>query len=377
MENYNECTEYVEPLISVIIPVYNTEKYLGRCLDSIITNTYKSLEIICVDDGSTDNSMKILKYYAKKDSRIKVFEQKQKGPSAARNLALDNATGEFVSFVDSDDFVSWNAYEIMKGVAEVNNLDLLMFGANAFPEAETPDWIRGILDTKYRHYQNCDGCKVVLEERAARPFLWLHFVKRALFEYPTKLRFDENMTLGEDQLLQFQYVPRAKNVMVIEDKLYNYRIARSGSLMQLYASRINQKVETHLELVQKVADAWKKQGIFETNEDLLLTWMVNFLYYSIFEMSATFKKKYTEDIIKLFEKNKFQTFLIAEWEQHHLEEIKEWAKVEQCDDVHEIENLKKMIEQEKYEIEETLKSRAFKFGRILTRKKERIAINNL
>ena len=90
------------PKISVIIPVYNVEKYLAECLTSVVNQTFKDIEIICVNDGSTDNSPKILKEFAQKDSRIKIINQENQGLSAARNTGLDVATGEYVSFIDSD-----------------------------------------------------------------------------------------------------------------------------------------------------------------------------------------------------------------------------------------------------------------------------------
>ena len=98
-------------LLSVIIPVYNVEPYLEQCLDSVINQTYKNLEIICINDGSTDNSLKILEKYQKKDNRIKLINQKNKGLSEARNAGLDVAKGEYIAFVDSDDYLELNAYE--------------------------------------------------------------------------------------------------------------------------------------------------------------------------------------------------------------------------------------------------------------------------
>ena len=368
---YDKKEKSEQPLISVIVPVYNTEKYLGRCLESITANTYKNLEIICIDDGSTDNSLNILSFYKKKDARIKVINQNNLGPAAARNAGLDNATGKYISFVDSDDFVSWNAYEILTKVAEENKLDMIMFGANAFPENEAPDWIKDILNTQYHYYKNCDGCKLVFQEKSARPFLWLHFIKKSLFEVPTKIRFDETMKLGEDQLLQFQYVPRVKNAMVITDKLYNYRISRSGSLMQMYSSRLNKKVETHLLLAQKIIDSMKNENTYEQSEDMLVTWLVNFLYYSINHLPASWRHKYSCEIIELFKKNNIATYLISEWEQPRYQEMIIWS-MNKVDEDEEIENLMNLIKQEKYEISETLKSKSFKLGKKLTKKKERL-----
>lgn len=359
------------PLISIIMPVYNTEKYLVTCLDSIITNTYKKLEIICIDDGSTDNSLDVLHHYAKKDSRIKVLEQKQKGPSAARNKGLEIATGDYISFVDSDDFVSWNAYEILSKVVNENEIDIVMFGANTFGSADVPNWIREKLDTRYQYYKNCDGCKVVIDEKAARPFLWLHMIRRELFEIAPKIRFDESMELGEDQLVQFQYIPRANNIMVIEDKLYNYRISRSGSLMQMYSTRVNMKAETHLKLAQNIIDAWKKEDLYENNEGMLSTFLVNFLYYSINELPEKSRKMHAKSIVDLFSKNKVRLYLMAEWEIPRYQEIVMWSENDSCDE-NRIEDLRRIIEQEKYEIEETLKSKAFKVGRFFTGKEKRL-----
>ena len=101
----------MQPLISVIIPVYNVEKYLARCLDSVIGQTYENLEIICVNDGSPDNSLAILHEYAAKDARIKIIDRKNGGLSAARNSGMACASGEFITFVDSDDTIAPSCYE--------------------------------------------------------------------------------------------------------------------------------------------------------------------------------------------------------------------------------------------------------------------------
>ena len=97
--------------VSVVIPVYNVEKYLRRCLDSLVNQTYKNLEFICVNDGSTDNSLEILKEYAAKDSRFIIINQKNQGVALARNNGLNVASGDYLSFVDPDDWVGLNYYE--------------------------------------------------------------------------------------------------------------------------------------------------------------------------------------------------------------------------------------------------------------------------
>ena len=116
----------MKDLISVIIPVYNVEKYLKKCLDSVINQTYKNLEIILVDDGSSDKSGLICDEYTKLDKRIKVVHKKNEGLSSARNTGLDIAKGKYISFIDSDDFVSIYMYEIMYKEIIKNNRDIVI-----------------------------------------------------------------------------------------------------------------------------------------------------------------------------------------------------------------------------------------------------------
>ena len=370
-KNSAEDNRVKEVKISIIIPVHNTEKYLPKCLESIISQTYKNLEIICINDGSTDHSADILEFYTHKDNRIKVISQEASGPSAARNRGLEIATGKYISFVDSDDYVSWNAYEILSLVVEKENLDLVIFGGNSFPEDKKISWVDEILNTKYKLYNEKNGFEILFYEKSSRPFLWLHFIKRSILESPNAIRFDESMMLGEDQLFQFEYLPRIKKAMVIEDKIYNYRIARGGSLMQLYSARKIQKIETHLVLVQKIVDSWKKMGFYEEAKDKLLTWIVNFLYYSIVDLPIMYKQIYAVKILEMIEKSGIGIWLLAEYEQGLYKKLQEW-EMTQVDECKEIKMLNNEIEREKYEIEETLKSRAFNLGRILTKKEERI-----
>lgn len=116
----------MNPLISIIVPVYNVEKYLSKCLDSIVNQTYKNLEIILVDDGSTDNSGDICDEYANKDNRIKVIHKENGGLSDARNKGMNIAKGEYVGFVDSDDYIAKDMYEYLYAFAVKNDLDVAM-----------------------------------------------------------------------------------------------------------------------------------------------------------------------------------------------------------------------------------------------------------
>lgn len=120
------------PKVSVILPVYNAEKYLRQCLDSIVCQTLQDIEIICVDDGSSDASLEILREYGEKDSRVKVVPQKNGGAGAARNNGLRIATGEYLSFLDSDDFFEPNMLEEAYNAAEQYTADFVVFNSNHY-----------------------------------------------------------------------------------------------------------------------------------------------------------------------------------------------------------------------------------------------------
>lgn len=364
-----------KPLISVIMPVYNSEMYLKESLDSILNQTYGNIEVICVDDGSADHSLDILKYYSKKDNRVKVYTQDNKGPSVARNRALDKAQGEYISFVDSDDFLQLNAYEILVECAlQKQSWDLIIFGANIVGSGDK--YFEEKLTTTFKLYENCTPGSVVFGEKAARPFLWLHFVKRQLFEKTTKIRFEEDINLGEDQILQFEYIPRAKNVMVIDQKLYNYRMDHNASLMQLYNNQRIKKIECHFLIIERVVNNWKKDGLYGFYQDDLWTWAVQLIYWTINELPPEFRRKYAVRMIELMQKDNVKDYLIAGYEQLHLKELKEW-QISDNSSEDEMEMLKKRIDREKYEIEETVKSKAFKLGKFFTKSRKRINVQEM
>ena len=120
--------------VSVIIPVYNAEKYLRECLDSVIGQTLQDIEIICVDDGSTDNSLLILQEYAANDKRLKIVEQANQGAAAARNAGIAVAQGEYLAFLDADDLYYLEALQTAYVCAEKSNADVLLFEADFFDE---------------------------------------------------------------------------------------------------------------------------------------------------------------------------------------------------------------------------------------------------
>ena len=120
--------------VSVIIPVYNIEKYLKKCLDSVTNQTFSDIEIICVNDGSTDNSLSILEEYAKKDNRIKIINKENGGLSSAWNAGLNEVSSEYVTFVDGDDWIDTKTFKLAYEAMINNKVDYVCWGANIVPE---------------------------------------------------------------------------------------------------------------------------------------------------------------------------------------------------------------------------------------------------
>ena len=204
------------PLISIIVPVYNVEKYIDKCISSILQQTYPRIELLLIDDGSPDKSGIICDMYAQKDNRVRVFHKPNAGVSAARNTGINNAKGEFITFVDSDDWLEPDCIRRSLNIINKNELDLLQFSSKRINDkgdllflktGETP-----ILNAS--QYIEADQIYI-----AAGCSIYRTSIIRS-----TNLKFDENLKLGEDQLFIYRYISKCKSCMRIKDSLYNYRL---------------------------------------------------------------------------------------------------------------------------------------------------------
>ena len=262
--------------ISVVMPIYNTEEYLGQCLDSLYLQKYREVEYILVDDGSTDGSYALCQKYAEKDSRFVLIQKQNGGPSSARNLAISKARGEYITFVDSDDFLRVDAYErIAEALDKHNNPDALVFGANLVPDYAPEHYYR-MVTTADKVYEEFTP-EMLYNEPGIRPFLWLQVVKKSLI-VENNIKMDESISLGEDQLFQIELFAHTKKTVLISDKLYFYRWNRQGSLMSENASNIVRKLMLHVGLVEKVFSKIFTTDYTEEMKVETLRWSVSFLW---------------------------------------------------------------------------------------------------
>jgi len=223
------------PAISVVIPVYNVEKYISACLDSVVNQTFTDIEIICVNDGSKDNSLKILEKYSSNDKRIKIINKENGGAASARNTGMENAAGKYIYFLDSDDYISLNALEILYNHAEKNNLDILYFSgdveiADEESRKESPKYY-----TRISFFEEAVDGETMFEAMAVNKRFSVSipiqfFNRRFLIDSKTKL---VNGIIHEDEIFSVDILLKAKRVMSIPDVLFT-RIVRTGSVMTSY-----------------------------------------------------------------------------------------------------------------------------------------------
>ena len=216
------------PLVSIIIPIYNVEKYLDKCITTVVYQTYKNLEIILVDDGSTDSSSSICDKWAKKDSRIKVIHKKNGGLSDARNVGITYATGEYLYFIDSDDWVSINLIQRMVKLAEHDKADMIIFQfAYVYSDGRT---VRNYNSNKEKKVINRKNTYLLLmDDLEITNHVWRKFYRRSLVPervFPKGKNF-------EDMFSMPWLIKPCKKIEVVNDCLYFYRVNDEGIVKTL------------------------------------------------------------------------------------------------------------------------------------------------
>jgi Glycosyltransferases involved in cell wall biogenesis len=220
------------PKVSVVVPVYNTEPYLRQCLESIVSQTLQDIEIICVDDGSTDQSPEILKDFSRSDTRVRVLNQQNQYAGTARNLAMDAARGEYLVFWDSDDFFEPDALQKMYDQIKHHRADICVCGANQYLEAS------GEIRPSNRYLAEGRLPETPVFNRHTNPdtiltfttvMVWNKMYRRAFLE-EHGLKF-ESWRTSEDVPFSVGALLLAKSITTLPDRLINYRVGRADSLV--------------------------------------------------------------------------------------------------------------------------------------------------
>lgn len=344
--------------ISVVVPVYNTERYLRACLNSLHNQDFKDVEFICVDDGSTDKSLDILKEFAQRDERFVVISQNNGGPAKARNTALSKARGEYIGFVDSDDYLVSGAYGCIYNIAKKNNADIVVFGAYTEPD-NAPDWIKETLSPRDVVYDKFVP-EVLFKEKGARPFLWLQLVKRDII-VKHNLHMDESLRLGEDQLFQMAYFPYAKKIVFTSEKYYIYRWQRENSIMATYKDDQAHKLLTHTALIEKAFEQIKYYDNADALRKEVLVWSIFFIWGDLINQLSKVQNEIASKLKKIYEKNNYRKYYADMdcWGQKRLDQIMLMAA--NGENYNEkINSYKKAIADVEAEIDSIKKSRSYR-----------------
>ncbi len=241
------------PKVSVIIPVYNVEKYLKKCLDSVVNQTLKEIEIICVDDGSTDNSLKILKQYAKKDKRITVIKQKNLHAGVARNAGLAVAKGEYVHFLDSDDWIDADTYDKLYKIAKKHKCSFVKFKSYSYDEQTHQVVSSYFTDINYMQ----ENTFVSIDEDAQTALRmsdapWSGIYKLS-FLNDNNIRFD-NFICANDTGFYYRCLLNSRKFYFVTDRFVYYRINNNKSLIGIRPLNFDCQIKLHKRILQIAKD---------------------------------------------------------------------------------------------------------------------------
>lgn len=236
------------PKISVIVPVYNVEKYLNRCVDSILNQTFEDFELILVNDGSPDNCGNICDEYAQKDNRVKVIHKKNGGVSSARNAGIDTAQGEYIMFVDSDDWINEN---MLNDMYNMPDSDMKVSSIRMIGKDNSTEYI---IDTKM--YTQEDLLIGFFSE--AFPIICFCGPCCKLYKkdiiFNNAVRFNEDMSLGEDTYFNLNYIKHCKSIYTSEQIYYYYMRENSGSLFTKFRLNMYYDIRKVFDLKVKMAN---------------------------------------------------------------------------------------------------------------------------
>lgn len=269
-----------KPKISIIIPVYNVEKYLEQCLKSVINQTFKDIEIICINDGSTDNSLEILEAFQKQDERIKIINKQNEGQGIARNEGLKIAKGEYISFIDPDDWVEQGMYEFLYNKFLETNAQIIRFNYRSFDEEkQISDKPHNFRKEQARHFKfNIQDNSIYNWKNVEN----LNFEKVELQVwnriFSNKFIKENNLHFApfkhsEDNIFTISALFLADKILYVEKVFYNYRVRSNSAL-----NRASNEYFSVFKNVELIKDFLIEKGLFEKYKKAYRIYLIDTFY---------------------------------------------------------------------------------------------------
>ena len=238
-------------MISILVPIYNAENCIKRCLDSILGQTYRDLEIVLINDGSKDNSLSIIQGYSKRDKRIKIINQENQGVASARNTALRNATGEAILYVDADDWIEPEMIEKMCSLMD-KNIDIVFCGSDHAEEKKT---VKRVSDIRYEVWSQEEQQQEFMLHQKMTGMLWNKLIRRSLTE---EVYFDERVGYGEDAQFLWKILKKSKKMIVTNEILYHHVLDENSISHQTFNEKKYTAIPMWEEITQEVKRDYPK-----------------------------------------------------------------------------------------------------------------------
>lgn len=295
-----------EPLISIIVPVYNTELYLNQCVESILKQTYKNIQLILVDDGSTDNSGKICDEYALKDKRVEVLHEENSGVSDARNKGLKYAKGEYIGFVDSDDYIKETMYQDMYNLILERNADVSICN---FCDVKEDKVTQKNKDSGIQEFTKIQILNELILDRNVQSYVWNKLYKKELFDnikFPKGKKYEDIETVF--------YVLEKCNKVVLSSKAEYYYLNRKDSIV----NNVNeQTILDYIDIIEKrykyVSKEYKElmeNNIYYYTKTLITAYKDAYFLKSISETLKIKLIEYYNNVKELIKNNESQVIKI-------------------------------------------------------------------
>lgn len=309
-------TEKVSPKLSIIVPIYNSQDYLSTAVDSLVNQTYKNIEIVCVNDGSKDDSLEMLNKYKEKDNRVVVVDKPNGGVSSARNEGIKASTGEYITFIDSDDYIDLDAYENCMNRVMEQNADILAFGFK-FEPSQTDG--TNVSDKVY------DKWECIENEFSDNGTVWNKIFRRSIV-VNNDLWFDENVKYGEDDLFIKVVAPHANTIVGYAKPYYHY-VYRETSAENSYTTE--KKLVSAINHTQAFVDDYVKNQ-YNDEYNWVLSESLRITYSRINDglEDDSKKKMYSEQTLKILDEQLLPLIdSIPEEDQNMLDQLRNYANM--------------------------------------------------
>ena len=276
--------EATSPKATIVVPVYNSANSVQRCLDSLLAQSERSIQVVCVNDGSVDDSLGVLRQIAQADDRVLVIDQENAGVSCARNAGIDAAKGEVVFFVDADDYIDARTVERVLQAMESSDAEVAVFGGVCEPSDAAPKRVQQLMSPKAGTFGARDP--QLLFHANAQPYACRAAFSRELLNREGS-RFAPGLALGEEVVCQCAAYALARKTVVIPDKFYHYVMENDSATHEFNSAEARaKKLDAHMRMLEEVLEEWAAYGLLDLCPGELITWFLDLIVFDLARLDA-------------------------------------------------------------------------------------------